>query len=248
MSEPVVFVPDPGAAAAGVAAAGGDLGRIASTLLSVTAAGAAEPGRLRRGRDSLADGAVLEIRLTAGLLSARVQGSAVEPYRVEVRVARSPVAFDVPADGLHRSHVTALVPSPRELVWWCTCRDPNRPCKHAIAALLGLAAELADRPDLLVLWRDGDAVTGSLAADAVEHTPHGTAGGAVAATSRRGLAVDIEAPHWRAYLGTDLPPPEAAPSAGEPPHGSLLVDGVDIGLAVRTAIAVVVNVLAEGPQ
>jgi uncharacterized Zn finger protein len=55
-----------------------------------------------------------------------------------------------------RAHVARLIPRGDDLLASCTCPDWDDPCKHAVAALLALAAELASRPELLVSWRCGE--------------------------------------------------------------------------------------------
>ena len=130
-------------------------GRLASSLLSVTVAGLADPQRFRRGKAYLADNAVSRLDLSDGVLLATVVGGRPEAYQVTITVeivARPKDLGPVP----ERSHVARLIPRTEELLFSCTCPDWDDPCKHGVAALLALAAELGPRPELLVLWRCGD--------------------------------------------------------------------------------------------
>jgi len=130
-------------------------GRLAASLLSVTVAGLADPQRFRRGKSYLIEHAVTLLELSQGLLLATVVGGRPEPYHVTISVetvARPDDLGQVP----DRAHVARLIPRGEELLCSCTCPDWDDPCKHGVAALLALAAELGPRPELLVAWRCGD--------------------------------------------------------------------------------------------
>lgn len=127
-------------------------GKLANTLLSVAVAGLADPARFRRGKQYLADHAVTRLEITPGALQAVVSGSMATPYQVTVLVPLLPPFDQATSDAL-RQQLTRLTPEPNELDARCTCRDPEAPCKHAVAALLALAAELVGQPKLLVQWR-----------------------------------------------------------------------------------------------
>jgi hypothetical protein len=130
-------------------------GRLATSLLSVTVAGLADPQRFRRGKAYLADNAVTRLELSEGVLLATVVGGRPDPYHVTITVetvARPDDLGQLP----ERSHVARLIPRADELLFSCTCPDWDDPCKHGVAALLALAGELGSRPELLVTWRCGD--------------------------------------------------------------------------------------------
>jgi hypothetical protein len=130
-------------------------GRLASSLLSVTVAGLADPQRFRRGKAYLADHAVSRLEVSEGVLLATVVGGRPDPYHVTVTVetvTRPDDLGQVP----ERSHVARLIPRGDELLTSCSCPDWDDPCKHGVAALLALAAEFAGRPELLVAWRCGE--------------------------------------------------------------------------------------------
>ena len=128
-------------------------GQVAAVMLRALAAELSDPARFRRAVAYARDGAVLDIDITAGVVRVLVRGSRFEPYQAHVWV--EPVDADV--QGL------ALVPRRDEVVADCTCPDdspsPGAFCKHALAALLVLADEVAIDPEVLTTWRadtDGD--------------------------------------------------------------------------------------------
>lgn len=127
-------------------------GKLANTLLSVAVAGLADPARFRRGRQYLTDHAVGRLELEPGVLRATVTGSRATPYQVVVRVPLLPPFDNATSDAL-RQQLNRLTPEPVHLDTSCTCPDPDATCKHAVAALLALAAELVAQPRLLVQWR-----------------------------------------------------------------------------------------------
>jgi len=127
-------------------------GKLANTLLSVAVAGLADPSRFRRGKQYLTDHAVGRLELEAGVLRAVVNGSRATPYQVVVRVPVLPPFDNATSDAL-RQQLNRLTPEPVDIDASCTCPDPDATCKHAVAALLALAAELVAQPRLLVQWR-----------------------------------------------------------------------------------------------
>jgi uncharacterized Zn finger protein len=133
------------------------------------------PGpRLGRGRSYAAMGQVAELRLGAGLVSARVQGGSAEPYQVELQFAtlaaagarrvlatlrRHPVLtarllvrqLPPELEALFREAGCPLFPQEHgDLKMVCTCPDWSHQCKHA-AAVYYLLAEAIDRDPLLLL-------------------------------------------------------------------------------------------------
>ncbi len=125
-----------------------------------------DPNRLPRGRTYARGGAVGDLVLTAGQITAPVQGSRRTPYRVTVRVrtfddAGWAAVLDAFAsaightaallDGELPPEVAAdaagagydLLPGPGEIQPRCTCPDWADPCKHA-AAVCYLVADALD--------------------------------------------------------------------------------------------------------
>ncbi|WP_432487380.1 SWIM zinc finger family protein [Kineococcus sp. SYSU DK018] len=131
----------------------------------------------RDGRGAVAPGAVGELRLRAGAVTARVQGERPRPYLVEVGVRRygpaevealvavlvenplliAPLADgDVPpvlADLLAEVGVD-LLPAPGEVTSDCSCPDDgDGPCEHAAALAHALAGHLDAEPVALLALR-----------------------------------------------------------------------------------------------
>ncbi|WP_217145935.1 SWIM zinc finger family protein [Streptomyces sp. AC627_RSS907] len=132
--------------------------------------------RLGRARTYARRGAVGDITVRTGELSARVTGSGRRPYRVTLRVPELPEADvdrllkawtdDVDAaaelsrgelgEATARIAVAAdepLVPRPGLTDYACTCPDWGSPCKHAAAVSYQYARAVDSRPDALLLLR-----------------------------------------------------------------------------------------------
>lgn len=134
-------------------------------------------GRIARGRSYALNGRVWHAEVRPGIVTARVQGSFVAPYDVEIRIAplasaawdraiaalagqaayaAKLLAGEMPTDietvfaqaGAH------LFPqSPDEVEGTCTCLDWVRPCKHVAAVHYLLASNLDMQPALLFTLR-----------------------------------------------------------------------------------------------
>ncbi|MFQ5792090.1 MAG: SWIM zinc finger family protein [Acidobacteriota bacterium] len=129
--------------------------------------------RLSRGRSYARRGQVLDVDIRRGKVSARVQGSRPEPYRVEIKVKTlSRAKWKRLAEALSRQAVFAakllagrmpeniedafrgaglsLFPDTgRDLRTDCSCPDWSNPCKH-IAAVYYLLGEEFDRDPFLI--------------------------------------------------------------------------------------------------
>jgi uncharacterized Zn finger protein len=137
-------------------------------------------GRLDRGRRYARAGQVLDLKITAGAVDARVQGSRVRPYKVrlEVPVLTEPewvrveqamanqaafaavlLAGEMPPD-IEKAFADAglsLFPAAvRELISSCSCPDWSNPCKHVAAVYYLLAEAFDDDPFLILAWRGRD--------------------------------------------------------------------------------------------
>ena len=132
--------------------------------------------RLDRARTYARRGAVGDITVRTGELSARVTGSGRRPYKVTLRVSELPEAevnrlieswtddVDAAAE-LSRGELgeatariavaeeIALVPGPGLIDYACTCPDWGFPCKHAAAVSYQYARAVDARPDALLLLR-----------------------------------------------------------------------------------------------
>jgi hypothetical protein len=123
-------------------------------------------GRLVRGRAYLRAGAVLDLRVHRGIITAEVQGT--RRYHVKIAVAlpggppllelraRLGAAVTLRGAALHDvilGAAQALLPAPRHIVPFCQCLDAAPFCKHVCAALYGLGVRLDGEPELLLVLR-----------------------------------------------------------------------------------------------
>jgi uncharacterized Zn finger protein len=134
--------------------------------------------RLPRGRTYLRNGAVIDLKIGPGKVSAQVVGSRL--YLVVVRIsevagahwqaiardcARSIDTLVELLQGQLSTSVmeritrpgTGLFPSPREISFSCSCPDSAAMCKHVAATLYGIGARLDAEPELLFGLRKVDA-------------------------------------------------------------------------------------------
>jgi uncharacterized Zn finger protein len=136
--------------------------------------------RLTRGRRYARTGQVLDLEVRPGEVTASVQGSRPEPYRVRVgtltlsskdwaqaeEVMASRAAFlakllagEMPRDielAFTETRLSLFPTSARDLSTDCSCPDWANPCKH-IAATYYLLAEAFDAdPFLIFRWRGRD--------------------------------------------------------------------------------------------
>lgn len=134
-------------------------------------------GRLARGRWYARRGQVLVLEITAGEVTATVQGSRPEPYQVRIGLAPLPeqawaaveqalseqalygarlLAGHMPAD---IEQVFAAVGAPlfprrrTDLRMSCSCPDAAVPCKHLAATFYLLAEAFDDDPFRILHWR-----------------------------------------------------------------------------------------------
>jgi uncharacterized Zn finger protein len=120
---------------------------------------------------------VLDLQVAAGLVSARVQGSRVRPYRVRLETpvlapsdwerveqamagraafAARLLAGEMPHDieeTFAAAGVSLFPASPRNLASSCSCPDWSNPCKHVAAVYYLLAEAFDDDPFLIFAWR-----------------------------------------------------------------------------------------------
>ena len=137
------------------------------------------------------------------MLLATVVGGRPDPYHVTITVetvSRPDDLGQIP----ERAHVARLIPRADELLFSCTCPDWDDPCKHGVAALLALAAELGSRPELLVYWRCGDA----------DDRPRTKVGSRAKADRHLRLVPPapppspFETPEWHEFAGDELAIPQ----------------------------------------
>ena len=133
--------------------------------------------RLPRGRTYVRNGSVVDLQVAPGGVTALVSGSSM--YEVQVTVAPVPharwSALCRECSGAIDSLVellqgrfskgvmtrlceekTGLFPSPKDIVFTCSCPDWASMCKHVAAVLYGIGARLDHQPELLFTLRRVD--------------------------------------------------------------------------------------------
>ena len=133
--------------------------------------------RMPRGRTYVRNGSVVDLQVGPGRVTALVSGSAM--YNVQVTVGPVPracwSAICKDCSGAIDSLVellqgrfskgvmtrlceqkTGLFPSPKEILFTCSCPDWASMCKHVAAVLYGIGARLDRQPELLFTLRKVD--------------------------------------------------------------------------------------------
>ncbi len=133
--------------------------------------------RIGRGRSYVRHGAVLDLKINVGNISALVQGSAKKPYEVEINIKAisqeiwSTIAkecagkidsleeimegkFPKAMADLFTTKGKGLFPTPKEITMECSCPDWAVMCKHIAAVLYGVGARLDDDPTLFFTLRN----------------------------------------------------------------------------------------------
>ncbi|MGH9370652.1 MAG: hypothetical protein ACRD15_03890, partial [Vicinamibacterales bacterium] len=133
--------------------------------------------RLPRGRTYVRNGSVVDLQVGPGRVTALVSGSAM--YDVEVTVGPVPrarwSAICQECSGAIDSLIellqgrfskgvmtrlceqkTGLFPSPKEILFTCSCPDWASMCKHVAAVLYGIGTRLDHQPELLFTLRKVD--------------------------------------------------------------------------------------------
>lgn len=130
--------------------------------------------RLPRGRSYVRHRCVLDLRVTAGQIKAKVHGSSpysvtvgIKPYpanrwdalkarcagRIDslIELLKGELSEHVIHQIIDREH--GLFPSPDEIEMRCSCLDWAGMCKHVAAAMYGVGHRLDAQPDLLFTLR-----------------------------------------------------------------------------------------------
>jgi uncharacterized Zn finger protein len=133
--------------------------------------------RLPRGRTYVRSGAVLELRITSGLVEALVQGS--DLYEVKIKIKPLPAdrkkelcdrcaadigstidllsgKFDRNIMNILTEPKRGLFPEPREIEFECSCPDFATVCKHVAATLYGIGVRFDASPELFFTLRGID--------------------------------------------------------------------------------------------
>jgi uncharacterized Zn finger protein len=133
--------------------------------------------RLPRGRTYVRNGSVLDLQIGPGCVTALVSGSTL----YDVKVTVGPVAparwsaickdcsgaidslvellqgrFSTGVMTRLCEEKTGLFPSPKDILFTCSCPDWASMCKHVAAVLYGIGARLDHRPELLFTLRNVD--------------------------------------------------------------------------------------------
>jgi uncharacterized Zn finger protein len=145
--------------------------------------------RIGRGKSYVRHGAVLDLRIEGGRVSALVQGTRAKPYEVVVRIAPVKKAnwnqirkqcqgelrslpdllagkFPKALGEIFLAQGKGLFPTPKEISFDCSCPDWAYMCKHVAATLYGIGARLDEDPLLFFTLRQAD--TEELVAQAVQ--------------------------------------------------------------------------------
>ena len=132
--------------------------------------------RIGRGRSYVRHGAVLDLQIDSGTVSAQVLGSRATPYSVTVEIKALDhkrwwavkKASEGQLDSLHKllagkfpkalgeiftTQGRGLFPSPKEIKFDCSCPDWASMCKHVAATLYGIGARLDEEPSLFFKLR-----------------------------------------------------------------------------------------------
>jgi uncharacterized Zn finger protein len=184
--------------------------------------------RLPRGRSYVRSGAVVDLRLAAGEITAKVQGS--ELYNIRIAVTKLPPARWKTFKQLSLGKVgsllslmqgrlpdelleqltdpeTGLFPRKKEMKLDCDCPDYSSLCKHLAAVLYGVGNRLDSQPELLFTLRGVDhSELLSQAAGAAADLGTATLGNAALATDDLG-----------AIFGIELATPAAMPAKSRKP-------------------------------
>jgi uncharacterized Zn finger protein len=132
--------------------------------------------RISRGRSYVRNGAVLDLQIMQGTISALVQGSGSQPYQIMIAILpldqknwhaltkecagkidslQELIAgkFPMGLSELFTARGKGLFPAPREITLQCNCPDGAKMCKHIAAALYGVGVRLDDDPTLFFKLR-----------------------------------------------------------------------------------------------
>ena len=135
--------------------------------------------RISRGRSYVRNNAVLDLKISKGIVMAMVQGSRAKPYVVKIQIdtlssqkwdhvtelcnhridsleqlveGKFPKELDV----LFTDKKYGLFPAPKEIHFTCNCPDWAIMCKHVAAVLYGIGTRLDAFPMLFFELRDID--------------------------------------------------------------------------------------------
>ena len=133
--------------------------------------------RIGRGSSYVRNGAVLDLKIDQGKITAQVQGSRSKPYKIDIEI--QPLSgktweiitkecegkieslqeliegrFPKALEELFTAKGKGLFPSPKEISLNCSCPDWANMCKHVAAVLYGVGARLDENPTLFFVLRN----------------------------------------------------------------------------------------------
>jgi uncharacterized Zn finger protein len=186
--------------------------------------------RLERGRSYVRSGSVVDLRIAAGEIAARVHGSSLYDVSIEIDAVGGDAWRAIQRDcaGSIGSRIellagklsqpvmarlcadrTGLFPAPSAIRFTCSCPDVASMCKHVAAAMYGVGARLDQSPELLFTLRR--VALDELLAAAVSELP-------AAPSAARVLASDGLAALFGIELADTAAPPPAKPRAAAKPR------------------------------
>lgn len=135
--------------------------------------------RIERGKSYVRNNTVLNLKISKGLVEAKVQGSVSKPYDVNIRIEalsskkwEQVIAlcnnridsleqliegkFPKELEVLFTDKKYGMFPSPKEIYFDCSCPDWASMCKHVAAVLYGIGTRLDLNPMLFFELRDLD--------------------------------------------------------------------------------------------
>jgi uncharacterized Zn finger protein len=186
--------------------------------------------RLPRGRTYVRNGSVIDLQITAGNVTALVQGSslydvsigmkAVEAARWKAMVKECSGKIDSVVELLSGKlsgsvmevmtrKGAGLFPAPAQLTMECSCPDSATMCKHVAAVLYGIGARLDHRPELLFELR-GVSPEGLIT--------QAVSGGLLGAGKPRAKEKVLQGADLSSVFGIDIEEEEAPAAAGRSPR------------------------------
>jgi len=218
--------------------------------------------RLPRGRTSVRNGSVVDLRITEGKVTALVSGS--ELYKIEIKIKPlAPTLWQsIQAEcagkidsliellqGKLSSAVMQIVtrpegglfPTPQEIDLDCSCPDWADLCKHVAASLYGVGAHLDQNPGLLFLLRGvdpADLISKASAAEAVRQTAvqAGDAPVMSEAEAAEVFGIELEARSAAPVPAIIVPAPPPSPAPKSKPSRKQKVQR-KLSVAVRARLA-----------
>ena len=133
--------------------------------------------RIGRGRSYVRHGAILDLKIASGKITALVQGSEKKPYIIDITIQAMDKLtwktitkacegkidslqelldgkFPKTLSELFMEKGKGLFPAPKQISLKCSCPDWAVMCKHVAAALYGVGVRLDEDPKLFFALRD----------------------------------------------------------------------------------------------